>query len=277
VDRQDLIKAAEDFVENSKYNYIDEKEAISEDVIGMKIFEKPIFAFGSASDEYFLLLKKPSAVGKHFMAPKEWLPNSRTVISFFLPFSEIVRKGNRNDMLWPSKEWLHGRIEGQNFLNKLCSHLKSKLIEEGYDSVVPSLDERFWSVKFEGGQLHPELSFTSNWSERHVGFVCGLGSFGLSRGLITQKGMSGRIGSIVTELYLSPDERKYKNVYEYCIMCGKCAKNCPSRAISIERGKDHIACARFLDKTSEKYKPRYGCGKCQVEVPCEFKIPKKSC
>ncbi|CAB1244049.1 hypothetical protein CLOSBL3_10840 [Clostridiaceae bacterium BL-3] len=146
MNRQDLIKAAEDFVENSKYNYIGKKEAISEDVIGMKIFEKPILAFGSASDEYFLLLKKPYAVGKHFVAPKEWLPNSKTVISFFLPFSETVRKGNKRDMLWPSREWLHGRIEGQNFLNKLCNHLKSKLMEEGYDSVVPSLDERFWSV-----------------------------------------------------------------------------------------------------------------------------------
>ncbi|PRR83675.1 4Fe-4S binding protein [Clostridium luticellarii] len=243
----------------------------------MKIFEKPIFAFGSAKDQYFLLLKKPSVIGNHYITPKEWLQNSKTVISFFLPFSEAVRKGNKKELFWPSSEWLHGRIEGQIFLNELCSHLKSKLMEEGYDSVVPSLDKRFWTVKFPGSSDHPELSFTSNWSERHVGFICGLGSFGLSKGLIAQKGVAGRIGSIVTELYLSPDDRKYKKIYEYCIMCGKCAKNCPSRAISIENGKDHIACARFLDRTSVRYKPRYGCGKCQVEVPCEFKIPKENC
>ena len=40
-----------------------------------------------------------------------------------------------------------------------------------------------------------------------------------------------------------------------------------------ERGKNHSICSKFCDKTAEKYKPRYGCGKCQVGVPCESRIP----
>jgi epoxyqueuosine reductase len=115
--------------------------------------------------------------------------------------------------------------------------------------------------------------FTSNWSERHVAFVCGLGTFGLSKGLITPKGVAGRFASIITELYLPPDKREYEDIYEYCSMCGKCAKNCPANAITIENGKNDYACFAFLKKTSEKYKPRYGCGKCQVGVPCESRIP----
>lgn len=272
MNKQDLIKSAEDFVEHSEDNYITKEIAISENVVGMKIFDAPIFAFGSADDEYFTLLKQPSVIGKHFLLPKEWLTQSKTVISFFLPFSEAVKKGNRSDMSWPSEEWLHGRIEGQYLLNKLCMHLKSKLIDAGYNSLVPTLDERFWSSS---DSQHHQETFTSNWSERHVAFICGLGTFGLSKGLITKKGMSGRFGSIITELYLSPDKREYENIYEYCSMCGKCVKNCPVNAISIENGKNHIICSKFLDKTVEKYKPRYGCGKCQVSVPCESRIPKQ--
>lgn len=272
MNKQNLIKAAEHFINNSEDNYISKQIAISEKVVGVKIFETPIFAFGDADDEYFTFLKQPSIIGEHFLAPKEWLPQAKTVISFFLPFSEGVRKSNRKNILKPSEEWLHARIEGQLLLNKLCIYLQSELIKAGFNSIVPSLDNRFRSYN---DYSHTELSFTSNWSERHVAFICGLGTFGLSKGLITSKGMAGRFGSIVTELYLSPDTRKYKDINEYCSMCGKCVKNCPVNAISIEYGKDHILCSEFISETKEKYSPRYGCGKCQTAVPCESKIPKR--
>lgn len=56
-------------------------------------------------------------------------------------------------------------------------------------------------------------------------------------------------------------------------MCGACVKNCPVDAISLEEGKDHKICCDFLDITGKKFKPRYGCGKCQVSVPCQSSIP----
>jgi epoxyqueuosine reductase len=271
MDKQTIEKIAGDFIENSKDNYITKETAISDNVVGMKIFEAPIFAFGSAEDECFSRLKEPSIIGKHFLLPREWLPQAKTVISFFLPFSEEVKKGNRRDMSWPSDEWLHGRIEGQLLLNALSEFLKAELISAGYKSIAPVLDDRFRS---NSGNTSHEAKFTSNWSERHVAFICGHGTFGLSKGLITQKGIAGRFGSVITELYLSPDKREYKNIYEYCSMCGKCVKNCPVNAISIEHGKNHTLCSEFLEKTAEKYKPRYGCGKCQIDVPCESRIPK---
>lgn len=279
MNKQDLIKMASYFVENSEDNIITKQIALSETVVAMKMFEAPIFAFGAADDENFRLLKDPSAIGEHFLLPKEWLPLSKTVISFFLPFTEAVKKGNRRDMSWPSEEWLHGRIEGQAFLNKLCRHLKSELKNAGHNSLVPSLDERFWAkAGLKNADQYSDnnaLSFTSNWSERHVAFVCGLGTFGLSKGLITKKGIAGRFGSIITELYLSPDTREYETICQYCSMCGACVKNCPVNAISIDRGKNHMICSDFLDKTAEKYKPRYGCGKCQIRVPCESSIPRQ--
>ena len=103
--------------------------------------------------------------------------------------------------------------------------------------------------------------------------MCGLGTFGLSKGLITKKGTSSKIGSIVTDLYVKPDIREYENIYEYCLMCGACVKQCPVNAISIENRKNHTLCSEFLNKIKEKHKPRYGCGKCQVNVPFESFIP----
>lgn len=281
MDKQGLIKMSTDFLENSEDNIITKEIALSHKVIGMKIFEAPIFAFGDSEDEGFKSLKDPLAVGQHFLLPNEWLPSAKTVISFFLPFTEAIKKGNVRDMNWPSQEWLHGRIEGQSLLNKLCHYVKAELVGAGYNSIVPSQEKRFWSkTGFNGASqsfngMNDTLSYTSNWSERHVAFVCGLGTFGLSKGIITEKGMAGRLGSIVTELYLTPSERDYTDIYEYCTMCGACARNCPVNAISIEDGKNHNICSNFLDITSEKYKPRYGCGKCQVKVPCESRIPRR--
>jgi len=273
MNKQELIKMASAFVENSKYNYIEKEIAITEKIVGMKIYDSPIFGFGNADDEYFTRLKDSAVVGDHFRLPKEWLPQAKTVISLFLPFTENVKKGNYLDDKWPSPEWLHGRIEGQKLLNNLCRYLQAELINAGYSSIVPSLDADFWSKLYADGSEANLLSFTSNWSERHVAFICGLGTFGLSKGLITKKGIAGRFGSIVTELQIPPDERSYEDTYEYCSKCGTCIKQCPVNAISLENGKDHNICSRFLDITAKKYKPRYGCGKCQVNVPCESCIP----
>ena len=56
-------------------------------------------------------------------------------------------------------------------------------------------------------------------------------------------------------------------------MCGACAKRYPVNVISLENGKDHLICSKFSKTTKEKYKPRYGCGKRQINVPCESLVP----
>ncbi len=271
MEKNDLIKYAADFIEQSQDNTIAAEIAISKDVAGLKLFEAPVFAFGSADDEYFKLLQQPGAIGEHFLLPKDWLSEARTVISFFLPFTDEVRKSNQKNMTWPSEGWLHARIEGQALLNKLCVSFKAYLEGNGFKCLIPSMDPRFWSNTGAAGNKE---KYTSNWSERHAAFVCGHGTFGLSKGLITKRGIAGRFGSILTDLYLEPDSRDYQDIYEYCTVCGRCAKNCPVGAISKESGKDHKLCSDFLDETRAKHDPRYACGKCQVHVPCETAIPK---
>lgn len=277
--KKEIINTVSRFTETSADNYISDSSAITRELAGLRIFEEPLIACASADDPIFSSLKDENIIGRHFILPGEWLHGAKTVISFFLPFTEQIRKSNRMDLSWPSYEWLHGRIEGQVFVNRLAIHIMEMLIEAGYKSIVPSADSRFTAntgdpsksaYKKTGADVP---AFSSNWSERHAAYICGLGTFGLSKGLITRKGIAGRFGSIITELQLEPDQRNYSGIYEYCTMCGACVKNCPAGAISLEEGKEHLPCSQFLDRTMEKHHPRYGCGKCQVGVPCEGRIP----
>lgn len=271
--KEDIINLAVDFVQNSEDNIISKEIALSENVVGMRMFEEPIFAFGASDDKLFNTFKDPAIIGEQFMTPLEWLPSAKTVIAFFLPYTDAVKEGNLRDMSWPTEEWLHARVEGQAFIFKLCEHLNSALIKSGFNSIIPSLDKRFWS-RTDSVVVEKNPTFGSNWSERHAAYVCGLGTFGLSKGLITKKGTAGRFGTILAELNLPADKREYEDIYQYCSMCGACAKHCPAQAISIEKGKDHLLCAEFLYKTRQKHQPRFGCGKCQVGVPCEKGVGK---
>ena len=118
-----IINSAENFVQNSSGNYISAENAISSEYIGMKIYDSPIFAFGHADDELYSKYKSPDIIGSHFLTPAEWLPDAKTVISFFLPYTKQIKSANARDYQWPADEWLNGRFEGQRFLKSLSGHI----------------------------------------------------------------------------------------------------------------------------------------------------------
>lgn len=266
--RDSMIAEAIAYVHNSKSNTINEDDALHLSYSGMRIFDAPLFAFGSPNDEIYQQFKSPEIIGDHFILPKEWLKNAMTVISIFLPYSREIREANAIDFNWPADLWLHGRYEGQLFIKEFVIHLKSLIDKSGALSVIPSLDVQYQTGDTRSGAGAVSDSFTSNWSERHVAYACGMGTFGMSKGLITTKGTSGRFCSIITEVDLPKDERKYSDYLEFCNSCGKCISNCPVRAISYEYKNDAL-CSDFLNEVYKKHEPRYGCGKCQVGTPCE--------
>ena len=226
------------------------------------LFEEPLVAVADARDPMFVRLQEETAVGAGHFLPAQWLDGARSVISYFLPFSAAVRTANRNPGL-PAREWLYGRIEGEVFNKALASFLTDKLRREGYAAVNPSADERFQVVERR-----------SNWSERHVAHVAGLGTFSLNASLITVKGAAGRLNSVVTSAVLAPTVRNYQSFDEYCTHCGACIRRCPPLAVD-ESGKDHTVCGSYLERVMTRFRPRYGCGKCQTAVPCEAGIPPK--
>ena len=119
------------------------------------------------------------------------------------------------------------------------------------------------------------MDLRSNWSERHAAFIAGLGTFSLNRSLVTALGSAGRLGSVIADIELEATPRGYEQVDEYCTKCGICIQRCPPEAVS-EGGKDNAVCMRFLEEVLLRHKPRYGCGKCQPDVPCESGIPLRS-
>jgi epoxyqueuosine reductase QueG len=227
----------------------------------MRIFDQPLVGIAGAEDALWKKLKEPDVVGPHHLSPQEWLVGAKAVISYFLPFTERIRRSNCSEG-FPSAEWLYGRYEGQMFNNALCNFLVDELTKEGARAIAPSIDKRLAVV-----------NRRSNWSERHVAFIAGLGTFSLNRSMITSLGTAGRVGSVIVDFELEPSTRLYKDYDEYCTKCGACIGRCPLQAIS-EKGKDNEICSQFLDQMRKRYKPRYGCGKCQTAVPCENEIPK---
>ncbi len=238
------------------------------------LYEAPLIGFAAADDELFRTYKQPEIIGANFLSPTEWLPSAKTVVSFFFPFTEEVRSSNRAARSEPSPEWLYGRIEGQEFITRFMAGLRQLLEEEKIACCVPSQDPRF-GVKFEMSSLNGASDFhaDSRWSERHAAYACGLGTFGLSRGLISEKGVAGRAASMIVSAEFQATGRRYTGIDDYCIRCGACARNCPAQAISLEYGKNNMLCSAHIEKMKEKYSPRYGCGKCQVGVPCEYLAP----
>ena len=283
--KEELIYKITDFVANSTDNHVSGEDAIYPALAGMKIYEEPLIGFARADDALFTTeFKKEGIIHPEYRAPREWLPGAKTVISVFLPFTEAVKRSNRNRADVPyerdipqrcSAEWLHARIEGQLFVNEVTGYIQSMLEREGFVTVCPATS----------GELRMITPFISTWSERHAAYVAGLGTFGLSKGLITKKGMAGRFGSVITDAQLNADARPYTDPFEYCTMCGACMKRCPVGAIDKARGcalgKDQKICGPYV--SGSKLPPhganarvRYGCGKCQCGVPCESGIPPRA-
>jgi epoxyqueuosine reductase QueG len=241
------------FLDSSPQNFVPELGR-------MRIYDGPLLAVASAADPLWESLKQPEVVGSHHMSPAQWLDGAKSVIAYFLPYTEPVRSANRVEG-WPATEWLYGRYEGAVLNDALCSRLLDLLRQDGARALAPSLDPRFAVV-----------NLRSNWSERHAAFITGLGTFSLSRSLITEAGSAGRFASVITDLSLEPTLRRYTEIDEYCTRCGACLRRCPPHAIA-ENGKDNAICAQYLKQTELRFHPRYGCGKCQAGVPCEAQRP----
>ena len=202
-----------------------------------------------------------------------------TVISWILPQRKAVRTANRQEKKFPCQAWARIRVYGEEFNTALRHHIVRCLEKEGCPAVAPMTVPNWTIVKSE------RFSYASSWSERHAAHAAGLGTFGLCDGLITQKGKAMRAGSVVAKIALEPTHRPYNDHRAYCLFfvdgsCGKCIDRCPVRAIT-ENGHDKEKCRRHLVRSREYVKKTYkfegyGCGLCQVGVPCEAGIPVKA-
>ena len=276
MEKSKIIELIQETFRTYPGNAVAAADAIRPELAGMVLFEAPLIGFAAADDPIFTTYKQEGVIGPWHMLPGEWLPGAVSVVSMFFPFTEQVKEGERKASAdETSAEWLHGRIEGQNYLASLFQEMSRRLTEAGVENCVPCVDSRFKVGRGAPVPGYDVRTYGSNWSERHAAYACGLGTFGLCKGIITEKGMAGRFGSIILKADVPADPRPYTGVYDYCINCGACVARCPAKAVDPETGKDHDKCAGRLDWSGVAYAPRYGCGKCQTAVPCESRNPSK--
>jgi epoxyqueuosine reductase QueG len=274
---RDLVR---DFIAASPHNTMKNK---AEDAA----WEDALVGFASGADPIWQQYKE-------YIGPFHWTPwevfsqhcpgesaaaGELTVISWVLPQREVVRKSNRKAKRYPSEEWARIRIYGEEFNAALRRHVADSLTKAGHAAVAPMLAPNWAVVKSE------RFSYASSWSERHAAHAAGLGTFGLCDGLITARGKAMRVGSVVARLSIQPTPRPYSNHRAYCLFfadgtCGKCVDRCPARAITKaghdkEKCRQHLARAREYVKKTYRFEG-YGCGLCQVGVPCEARIPVKA-
>lgn len=254
------------------------------DADGQKAWKDVLVGFASGADPIWQQYKE--AVGAFHWTPWEVYsqncpqaplrPDQITVISWVLPQREIVRKANRKEKEFPAEYWARIRVYGEKFNVALRNHLVARLHDAGIAAVAPMLAPGWTIVNSR------RFSYASSWSERHAAHAAGLGTFGLCDGLITAGGKAMRTGSVVAGVSIEPTPRTYADHRAYCLYfaegkCGKCIDRCPAGAISKE-GHDKEKCRLHLAKSSEYVRKTYqfqgyGCGLCQVGVPCEAGIP----
>jgi epoxyqueuosine reductase len=225
-----------------------------------KAWDEVLVGFSSGADPIYHTYK--DVVGESHWTPLEAFSiqfpdvavrsEDLTVISWVLPQREATKADNRKETFYPSRRWVQARFPGEEFNNSLRLHVVQELNRRDIKSLAPVLLPQWSWGKSE------KYVLTSNWSERHAAYAAGLGTFGLSDGLITPKGKAHRVGSVVANLSIPASKRAITE-------SGHDKKKCWNHAGG--------TCAEFVKKNYGF--DGYGCGLCQTKVPCESGIPAK--
>jgi epoxyqueuosine reductase len=213
-----------------------------------ELYREAIVGFASAADPLYTTLR--DALGRKMLTPRDILPSANTVVTFFIPFSEMlinhVRSGGKIVQIWSDAYTLTNPL-----LKQIADDVRKYLNDAGFESTAEPPTMNYDSV-----------NLTAKWSHKSSAVIAGIGTFGLNRLVITKSGTAGRLNSVITSAVLEPDKRPET---EYCLYkkngtCGVCMERCPSGAINPD-GFDRFRCNAYLDgKNISDFEQ--GCGMC---------------
>ena len=220
----------------------------------------PLIGFAGADHPYIRSLKQLISP-THYM-PEEILPGARTILSYFVGFQDEIGQGNIPGDA-PSLDWTRAYTETNEMFLHMNAHLQKTLASWGYRAASPE----------HTGTLGPDRIY-SNWSQRHIAYAAGLGTFGMNNMLITDNGCGGRFYSLVTDLPVLPGEplERENCLYKRSGTCGACIRRCPVGALSAQLPFDRARCRKQLRANESAHGERV-CGKCTVGMPCTFRAP----
>ena len=234
-------------------NYPDKKNV-------KNIWKEPLVGFADANGSYILSLKE--VISPNHKLPGDFMENPNIVISYYIPFTEELAALNLNvEGNMASQEWSDAYNLTNTMIGDISQYITDLLVEMGYRAVPPT------------GVVFDKEVIVSNWSQRHIAYAAGLGTFGINNMLISEKGCCGRYGSVIADIPVEPDQivEEERCLYKKNGSCKKCVQNCFVGALTTEgfdRKKCYEICLLNDAKTGADV-----CGKCDIDIPCAFKVP----
>ncbi|MHA1473694.1 MAG: hypothetical protein ACTSQ5_00765 [Promethearchaeota archaeon] len=292
--RNKIQNLLDNFIESHKDNVLPKEFNFHQ------IFSKIFFDVAQGSDPLFLKYKE--IIGKYHFTPAElWSsfdflprnihPEEISVLSFGFSFSDDIKEEGSKSQISPPELYLIARNYADTTINTALVTVQQFLVDLGFNV---ALCNQSHIVEYVG--------YSSSWSERHIAYAAGLGSFSLTDAFISDYGTNIRLGSIITDAQFPLSKRKIQTPYSNCLYfvdksCKKCIERCPINAIS-EQGHDKELCHQYgqkiaqqmmekwgalLKPSSRRVKgevrqrrfPAVGCALCQFDVPCMNENPTK--
>ena len=164
-------------------------------------YGEPLVGFADAWHPYIQNL--PRLISASHELPQNVLPDAKTIIAYYIPFTKDLAKTNRTDGITASPEWARAYEE----TNALFVELNEEIIrfiqeKAGHAGITPKATTFYQS------------SLVSDWSHRHIAYAAGLGTFGLNNMLLTRHGCCGRFSTVITNLDLKTGQPLEE---DYCL------------------------------------------------------------
>ena len=271
---------------------------------GDRIFSSPLIGVSCGDD--FIFGKFKEIIAPEHLTPSEmWtqneLPHHKNlaerlrIVSIVFPYvSRIREEGEKNKENVPPEIYCVARNFASPFMDAVLGEIVRFIQKKGYRAISGMKSGAFQILTKKA-----PFRIYSNWSERHVAFASGLGTFSLHEGLITEAGCNIRLASVITDAPLEMTPRLGDEPYSNCLhfadgTCVSCMVKCPAGAITQE-GHDKHKCLLYGRKVGEEMQARslksllkphhrtvngetrisypVGCALCQFGVPCTDKNP----